>query len=192
MTDKQALRKLYKSVRSGFNAHEKALAEKRIFTSFINSSLYKKSKTVLIYVSAKGEPDTLDIIEYALNDGKKIAVPFCHADKMDFHYIESINELSAGSFGIPEPDPQKCAAVKDFSDAVCCVVPGLSFDVKGNRLGYGGGYYDRFLSQKSVVTVGLCFERCLCRCLPSEDHDIKIVYFLTENGLRNSKKEVST
>lgn len=191
MTDKKSLRKLYKSVRNSFAPYETALIDRRIFTSFINSDLYKSAELLLIYVSSKGETDTLNIIDYALADGKKVAVPYCKENNMHFLLIESFSELSEGLFGIPEPDPVKCTPVMDFTDAVC-VVPALCFDVYGNRLGYGGGYYDRFLSSVSVITVGLCRERSLCHRLPSEAHDIAIDYIITENGPRNSKKEVST
>lgn len=190
MTDKTALRKLYKSVRNSFNNYEKSLIDEKIFTQFINSDLYKNSISLLIYVSSKGETDTFNIINYALANGKSVAVPYCEDEMMIFYNINSLDDLREGAFGIPEPDPKKCTAVCDFSDAVC-IVPALSFDFFGNRLGYGGGYYDRFLSENSVITVGLCRERSLCPCLPSEEHDIAIDYILTENGLRNSKKEVS-
>lgn len=190
MTEKKNVRKLFKSMRNSLADSERDYSDKRIATCFINSNLFNYD-SLLIYVSSKGEPDTSAIIDYALNVGKKVAVPYCSGKKMTFHFITSFEDLSEGSFGIPEPDPAKCIEVDDFSRSVC-IVPGISFDLNGNRLGYGGGFYDRFLSEHSVITVGLSYERCLCHQLPSEEHDIAINYLITENGIRNSKKEVST
>jgi 5-formyltetrahydrofolate cyclo-ligase len=191
MINKEKLRILYRSIRNSFNSKEKVLLDQKITAFFVNSELYKNSKIIFVYVSAKGEVDTLNLIKIALSDGKKVAVPYCCEQKMKFYFIKSLDELSEGSFGIPEPIPDESNIAASFDNAVC-IVPGLSFDCYGNRLGYGGGYYDRFLSKNNMTTIGFCYERCLCHKLPSEEYDIKTNYILTENCLRNSKKEVST
>ncbi len=191
MNKKKELRKLCKSIRKRIGLGERLLFDSMIFTHLINSDLYKSSKTLLIYVSVNNEADTLNIIKYALADGKRVAVPRCNGNIMNFIELKSFEELSEGDFGIPTVDSDDNKIIDDFSDALC-IVPGLGFDRYGNRLGYGGGYYDRFLSCNHVTSVGLCYERCRFDMLPAEEHDIKIDYILTENGLRNSKKEVST
>ena len=191
MNDKKILRKHYRDLRNRISAADKSVNDRKIFENLINCELYSEAETILIYVSVKGEPETLNIIKHALAENKNVAVPLCTNERMDFRLIKTTDDLSDGLFGIPEPDPLKCSVVTDFSNSLC-VVPALAFDVSGNRLGYGGGYYDRFLSEHKVSTVGLCYEKFLCHALPDEEHDIKVDFILNENGLRNSKKEVST
>ena len=176
---KKELRILFKSVRSYVSECERADFNRNIFTAFINSSVYRNAALLLIYVSFGSEADTLNIIRYALNDGKRVAVPFCNGKLMSFYEINSVDELVCGKFGIPTVIPDENKRITDFTDSVC-VVPALSYDLSGVRLGYGGGYYDRFLYEKIITTVGLAFERCLSHFLPSEEHDIRIDYILTE------------
>lgn len=180
---KNKLRLLYKSVRNSITIKEKSEYDGRIFVSFINSYLYRNSSTLLIYISFGSEADTLDIIKFALNDGKCVAVPYCYGNEMRFYSINSVESLVEGKFGIPTVKPDDNNIVVDFNDTVC-VVPALSYDKYGNRLGYGGGYYDRYLSDKEITTVGLCYERCIHSALPAEEHDIKIDYVLTENRFK--------
>lgn len=180
---KNKLRILYKSVRNSISDHEKSNFDGRIFTQFINSALYKNSKSLLIYISVGTEADTLNIIDYALKDGKSVAVPLCIKKEMHFCRINSFDSLIEGKYGIPTVKSEKCDLINDFDGAIC-VVPALSFDAYGNRLGYGGGYYDRFLSGKTIPTVGLCHERCIHSALPAEEHDIKVKYILTENSIK--------
>lgn len=181
--NKSELRRFYRSVRKTVSADEKAVFDKRIFTRLINSALYRNSGRILIYVSVNDEACTSDIISYALNDGKIVAVPHCDGNKMDFLIINSPEDLSDGEFGIPTANPEKCIPVTDFRDTLC-IVPGLSFDISGNRLGYGGGFYDRFLVNKDIVTVGITYERCIINSLPNEKHDVGINYLLTEKMLK--------
>lgn len=191
MNKKKEFRKLCKSIRNRIGFDERLLFDSMIFTHLINSDLYNNSNTLLIYVSVNNEVDTLNIIKHALADGKRVAVPQCESSIMNFVAMNSFEDLSEGDFGIPTVDSENIKIINDFSDALC-IVPGLGFDRYGNRLGYGGGYYDRFLSCNHVTSVGLCYERCRFDMLPAEEHDVKTDYILTENGLRNSKKEVST
>lgn len=177
---KNQLRELYKSVRHSITTEEKNEYDRRIFTRFINSVLYRTSGTLLIYVSFGSETDTINIIKYALNDGKTVSVPYCSGNEMQFYAIESVEDLVKGRFGIPSVIPDSYKLIKDFSNSLC-LVPALSFDKSGNRLGYGGGYYDRFLSEKNIISVGICCERCIDSALPAEKHDIKVNFLLTEN-----------
>ncbi len=189
MMKKQAQRELYKIIRQTVTQREKADFDKQICTRFINSDFFKFSNLILIYVSVGSEIDTYNIIEYILRCGKRVAVPRCTKKQMDFYEIESLSELQIGAFGIPEPI-NSYKKIRSFKNSVC-VVPALSFDSYGDRLGYGGGYYDRFLSSNQITTVGFCYERCLSECISHEAFDMKIDFILTENGFRNSKnKEV--
>lgn len=184
MINKSQLRKFYKSVRKSVSLDEKHWFDNRILSFLINSQLYKNAETILIYVSFNDEVDTFNIIKCALSDGKKVAVPYCLDNEMNFLVIKSTDDLSEGKFGIPTADPNKCVTIDNFCNAIC-VVPALSFDMYGNRLGYGGGFYDRFLSKNNFNTVGLSYERCISTLIPSEKYDVKIKCIITENGLRN-------
>lgn len=179
---KKKLRALYKSVRNGISESEKKKADTCIFTRFVNSDLFADSEIILIYISVGSEPDTLKLMDYSLRNGKRVAVPHCIGLNMNFYFIESTDCFVDGEFGIPTVIPENENLVFDFKNTVC-VVPALSFDRFGNRLGYGGGYYDRFLYDKNFPTVGLCYERCVATVLPAEEHDIRVDYILNENRL---------
>lgn len=134
-----------------------------------------------MYVSFGSEVDTKGLIEYSLNIGKRVAVPYCNGKNMLFYEIKSLSELSAGKFGIPTVDISGKSPLVSFDKALC-IVPGICFDCYGNRIGYGGGYYDRFLSENSVISLGVCYKKCLCSEIESEEFDIKTDYVLTEIG----------
>lgn len=192
ITVKQRQRGFYKDVRRCITHTEKSEWDKRIFFRLINSNIFKDFDLFLIYVSVFGEPDTYNIIDFALKNGKRIAVPYCKGQTMDFYEIHSLDDLEVGAFGIPTVDASSAQKFSDFNNSIC-IVPALAFDIYGNRLGYGGGFYDRFLSKNEIQTLGLCYERCISAGISAENYDVKINSVLTENGFRNSKnKEVST
>jgi len=190
--DKKSLRKLFRNIRKTVSVSEKSKFDKQIFTELINSDLFKSSELILVYVSVSDEIDTYNLIDYALKKHKRIAVPVCENNKMYFCEIHSLNELVTGKYGIPTVNSVNNIPIEITPDSLC-IVPALCYDLSGNRIGYGGGYYDRFLSSVKIKTVGLCYERCLCKKINSDIHDISVDYILTENCFRNSKnKEVSS
>lgn len=181
--NKTDLRKHYKSVRNNIHPEAKVELDNNIFKHFINSPFFHDSDIFLCYVSVGSEVNTKKLIDFLLNHNKTVAVPFCNGKNMDFYKIQSQNDLIEGSFGIPTADIQKAVRVADFSNALC-ILPALSFDKSGGRLGYGGGFYDRFLDGKTIKTLGLCYESCFTDSLPVEEHDVKTDSVLTENGFR--------
>ena len=189
--DKKSLRKLYKNIRKSVSLSEKQIFDKRILTYLVNSDIYKSSDLILTYISFNDEADTLGFIKYALKNNKRIAVPVCENKDMHFCEIRSLNDLVEGKFGIPTVDSANNIPVK-LTDNALCIVPAVCFDKSGNRIGYGGGYYDRFLSKNDIKSIGICYERCLCECINKDIFDISVDYILTEKQFRNSKnKEVS-
>ncbi len=187
---KKNIRKLYKNIRNSLNENEKFYFDECILTGFINSELMNY-ELYLIYVSFGSEINTLNLIDYLLKNQKRVAVPVCNEKNMVFYEIHSVDELKKGRFGILTVDENRTDNITDFAETVC-VVPGLCFDCYGNRIGYGGGYYDRFLSENPVVSVGLCYERCKCTLIPAEEHDVCVNYVLSELYLRKTKiKEAS-
>lgn len=185
---KKQLRIQYKSVRNSISATDKSNSDQVIFRNFVSSPFFKDSDLYLCYVSVGSEVETVKIIDSLLANSKRVGVPYCEGKEMHFYEINSIDELVSGAYGIPTADVKKAKRISDFSNTLC-IVPALSFDKKGFRLGYGGGYYDRFLSLHSVDTLGLCYECCYAESLPAEPHDIKIRCVLTENGFIYIKED---
>ena len=186
MNNKKSLRQHYKSVRNSISNDEKHIFDNLIFSSFTSSDYFAAFSTFLIYVSCGSEVDTRNIIDFALKNGKRVAVPYCIGTNMSFYEIKSLDDLIDGAFGIPSADASKALKIIDYSGSLC-IVPALSFDDNGNRLGYGGGYYDRFLSLQYIPTLGLCYEKCIADKIPSEHFDVNIDCILTEKQFRNSK-----
>lgn len=151
---------------------------------------YKSCRQLFVYVSKDIEVDTKQVILQALRDGKKVAAPRCitEGSLMDFFYISSLEDLEKGTFGVLEPNPALCEKVTDFSDGVC-IVPGLSFDSEGYRLGYGKGYYDRFLNDFSGCKIGVCYSACVKWELPHGFYDRPVDLLVTERYFRKIHKE---
>ena len=186
INNKKQTRDLYLKIRKSITQAEKKSFDDIIFIKFINSSFFKSFDTFLIYVSVNNEVNTFEIINYLLYKGKTVAVPHCFGKNMEFYYLDSTDDLLDGKFGIPSVDVSKSHKVENF-DKSLCIVPAVSFDNNGNRLGYGGGYYDRFLMNHKITTLGLCYERCISEQIPNDNFDKKINYVLTELQLRNHK-----
>ena len=148
---------------------------------------YEKEDTIFTYVSKEIEVDTLSFIQAAWKDKKHVVVPRCVPDthKMEFYEITSMNDLEKGTFGVLEPIQKKCRLVTDYSHGFC-VVPGLCFDTTGFRLGYGKGYYDRFLSEFHGFTVGICYSSCVRWNLPHGYYDRPVEILVTEKFIRKT------
>lgn len=181
---KDKLRKVSKQYRQSLSESEKQRLDRKIENKFLNMWQYRDSKLILIYVSTEIEIDTKYIIETALKDGKKVAVPKCidGTRNMDFYIIDSFSCLENGAFGVLEPIPEKCEKLEDFSSGVC-VVPALMFDEFGYRLGFGKGYYDRFLAKFSGQTLGMCYNACVKESLPHGKYDRRVEKLVTQSKI---------
>ena len=145
---------------------------------------YRVAKTLLIYISVGSEVETEAIMHRATADGKRVAVPLCRTDTctMEAYAIDSFDELEPGSYGIPEPKIHGgCPISKDEIDLI--IVPGLGFDECGFRMGYGKGYYDRYLKDFKGISIGLCFEECLLDEVVHDKHDVNVHKVITENRI---------
>lgn len=191
INNKKQLREQYKLIRNSICDKAKTQADSLIFNQFINSDLLSDFDVFLCYVSVNSEADTIQIINYLLKCKKKVAVPYCCGSEMNFYEIDSIDDLIDGAYGIPTVDIGNHKKTEDFSNALC-IVPALSFDLNGNRLGYGGGYYDRFLSKNNVRTLGIAYNKCLTNNLPFEEHDKTVDMILTDKGFIPIIKEANT
>ena len=140
--------------------------------------LFLEAKDIFCYLPIRGEVDTRLILETAWKAGKRVAVPKVLSDtKMEFFYIHSMSDLETGTFGVLEPTTDLLA----LPENACVIVPGSVFDKACNRIGYGGGYYDRYLAlHTKYQTIGLAYDLQITEKLPLEETDIPLRHILTE------------
>lgn len=167
--DKKEIRKTYLNIRKNINNKEQK--DTKVFNEMIELKEYKESKQILAYVSLNDELDTFKLLDYSLKNGKKVAVPKCEGETINFYYINSLKELKKGAFGILEPQNENI--VTNLENSVC-IVPGVAFDKNNNRIGYGKGYYDRFLQNYKGIKIGLTYKECLCDEIKTDKTDIKV------------------
>ena len=168
-----------KELRNQIKAAKKAMTEDQIdqlsadlCQQFLNTDEYRKAKTVYGYLPYNQEVRTVPILERALQDGKKVAVPKVIEDRMIFVLMDDLSQVDKGYAGIPEPIANGPEA-KDPKALV--LMPGLAFDPQGHRVGYGGGFYDRFLElEPEHPTVALCYAFQVFPELETQDHDIPV------------------
>lgn len=174
--------------------HQRKLIENKIelddkiISQLICSDFYKSSNTILSYASLDDEICTDKLINNALSDGKTVALPYCcdNEGHMLFYIINSTDDLINGSFGVREPNINKCTLLNNFDNAII-IVPGLCFSPDGSRLGYGKGYYDRFLQNKSLISIGLCYNSFIINNIPADKYDIPVDYIISEKRIYNCK-----
>ena len=167
--NKQILRNKYKEIRK--NIKDKEKQNDIIFNKIINLEEYKQSDLILTYVSLKEEVDTIKLIKYSFKLDKKVAVPKCEGEDIIFYYINSLKDLEEGKFGILEPKTNEI--VNDFANSIC-IIPGVAFDKQNNRIGYGKGFYDRFLKKYNGIKIGLTYKECICDKIDTDINDIKM------------------
>ncbi len=185
---KSELRKHFRQKRK--NISDKSHKDCLICQTILSSDLFIDASQILCYYPLDDEINTLPVIDAALKCGKKTALPYCMDDNgnMEFYYITSRNDLKTGSFGIMEPDLSVGKKVCDFSSSLC-IVPAFSFDRNGFRLGYGKGYYDRFLKKFTFNSIGLCYNNFLSDSLPVDHFDVAVKYIATEDKITLCKED---
>ena len=152
-----------------------------IYSSFLNSSLFADAQTIFIYVSVNDEVDTYEIIKKSLEFGKDVYVPFIsdpYKREMKAVRIYDTKDLVKGEFKIPTSYRKEFIENPDLT-----LVPGLGFDRSKNRLGYGGGYYDRFLNENQTTSVGLFASDFEVEEIDTDEFDQKLDYIITEKEI---------
>ena len=169
-----------KEMRAVIRAKKRAMTESQIVSAsarlgqqFRESALYKNARTIYGYLPYNQEVRTVPMLEQAIRDGKRVAVPKCYGEEMRFIYIRDFeNEVAPGYANIPEPIAD--GPVADDTTALV-LMPGLAFDPQGHRIGYGGGFYDRFLSSEpNHPTLALCYGFQMVDHLETEEFDIPV------------------
>ncbi len=166
--NKKEMREYYKDIRR--NILEKKHRDQEIFKLLLTNKFIGKSSLILTYVSLEDEVDTLEFINEMLRT-KKVAVPKIVENEMKFYIIRSLKDLREGIFKVMEPTTNE--EVVDFNNSVC-IVPGICFDQYNNRLGYGKGYYDRFLANYQGYTIGICYDECFISKVVTDAHDVQL------------------
>lgn len=182
--EKNILREKYKNIRKAMSPEFKNECDIKIFERVTSLYQYKNCRYLFTYVSKELEADTRRLIEKALADGKIVAVPKCIENhQMDFYAIRSLDDLETGRFGLLEPKTDICPKIRTYYRAIC-IVPGMAFDFRGCRIGYGGGYYDRFLADFSGIKTGICYSSCIQWKLPKGLYDTAVDLLVTEKYFR--------
>ncbi len=185
---KKELRTRMKEIRAAIPDDVREAQNKAITNILLNTSLYESAAFILTYVSYGTEVDTRAFIRQALRDGKKVYVPKILSNrKMDFFLCEDLGSLSAGKMGIPEPDPDPETLFPytthislDSAENCMILVPGLAFDSKLGRIGYGGGYYDQYLSHFcKKMSIGMAFNEQIIDEVPMGQEDIPMDLVVT-------------
>lgn len=185
--EKIRLRKKFSDTREMLDEAEKGRMDKLIFDNFTSLVSYRYADTLLMYYPKSKEVDTLPIIKAALASGKKVALPVCHDDgyEMSYSYIGSLEDLEKGKYGILAPKKNCKKFIKeDVHRSIIIVVPALAFDNKGYRLGYGKGYYDRYMDGLVAVSVGLAYSQFVVDDLPVGRYDLACNLLVTEKGVK--------
>ena len=179
VTEKKDFRKAMLAKRASMSEAERERADQRILEGVTSLAEYSRAQTVFVYVSVLDEPDTIALIEDALLLGKHVCVPRCaEMGIMHAYRIRSLDDLRKGMYDIPEPN-DTCPLV-DPEDVDLIIVPCVCCSFDGYRLGYGGGFYDRWLQKRVAPSAVLCFEAMLVPSVPLEPHDQRVDMLISD------------
>ena len=180
---KQEIRSSIQSNRLALSPHQVEEFSAQIRVPFLSLETYARAGTIGCYVSVKNEVDTKGIILDALSKGKRVSVPLTGPEGALSHVeIRSLDELKPARFGLLEPSTSN-------TDEICpgeldlVVVPGVGFDKSCNRIGFGAGYYDRYLEQVPASKVGLAYDFQILEEVPTESHDVQLDIVITQSSI---------
>lgn len=186
--EKKEMRKKVLQTMSELSREEHALRSRAILSGLLDDPAFQSAKTVGMTISRHPEVDTLQIIEACWRLGKQVAAPKCSAElrTMDFRLIERLDQLEVVYMDLKEPIEAVTTSVE--AQAIdLLIVPGVVFTEEGYRIGFGGGYYDRFLADYRGVTRSLAFELQMAEEIPIESHDIPVDAIITDRRVINAK-----
>lgn len=170
--DKQSLRRHIRQQKRAMTEEQIITASTALGEKFAASELYQQAKTIYGYLPYNQEVRTVPMLQRALEDGKRVAVPKCYGNEMRFIYLDDLSQVESGYCGIPEPIAD--APVADDPTALV-LMPGLAFTERGDRMGYGGGFYDKFLAaEPHHPTLALCYAFQMVDTIPTEEYDIPV------------------
>ena len=184
---KTEIREYYLAKRRGLEEAVRAERNEKICKNMLSSATFRYADILLMYYPKPDEIDIRPVAEAALAAGKKIAFPRCNPTDhtMIFHFVSSLAELCPGSYNIMEPAESLPAFTPDMAESanVACIVPAVVFDKKGFRIGYGGGYYDRYLAGFRGTKIGFAYRDFIVNSVPHGRFDLTVDVMITERGL---------
>ena len=187
MQKKEELRKKYLNKRAQISQNEISSWSKKINNRFLNLPQLKNAKKIMAYASMRNEIETFELMEELLDQGYLLYLPYTKKDVTDLGIAE-INDLDSdlkeGVYGVQEPEAKiRMEEVPEDLDLI--IVPGACFTSDGYRIGYGGGYYDSFLSKHAAgaLKVGFCYDRFIVDSIPVEKHDVSVDIIITEKEI---------
>lgn len=170
--DKTALRRMIREKKRAMTLEQIEEKSRCLGEQFVNCPQYLEAKTIYAYLPYNQEVRIVPILERALQDGKQVAVPKVYGDEMRFIYLTDLSRVEKGYAGIPEPTDDEPLADDPYA---LVLMPGLAFDAQGHRIGYGGGFYDKFLSAEPThPTVALCYDFQMLPLIETEEFDIPV------------------
>ena len=170
--DKKALRAEIRAKKRAMTAQEIEEKSAALAKAFYKTAEYKNAKTIYGYLPYNQEVRTTQMLAHALADGKQVAVPKVYGDEMKFILLSDLGQVAKGYAGIPEPIADGPVAA---DPTALVLMPGLAFDPEGHRLGYGGGFYDKFLAaEPDHPTLALCYDFQMLPHLDTESYDIPV------------------
>lgn len=185
------LRTQYLARRASIPAHIRAERDEKICKGILSSAAYRFADVVLLYYPIKEEVNVLPLWQAALAAGKRVAFPRCCAQdrSMTFHFVEKESDFEDGVFGLREPRAElPMFDVEKINDAnVLCIVPAVLYDREGYRIGYGGGYYDRFFGKFRPASIGVAYSDFIVKTVPHGRFDISVDVIVSERGIYAGK-----
>lgn len=186
---KKRQRTHFREIREQITPRQKLRWDTAIIRHITAHPLYREAGILLAYMPMRGEIDLVPLLEHAWGLGKQAALPYCLPGQpgvMSFHIVSSVDGLIPNRMGCLEPNPKIHQKLEGFDKDCLCLVPGYSFDDEGYRLGYGGGYYDRFLNgvYGGGHTFGTCYRVCMVRHLTRGSFDKACGHVADETGVR--------
>ena len=185
---KNIIREKHKKKRNAITLDKKRELDTKICNRIISLVSFRYAETVLLYAPVNSEIDISPVAEAALSAGKRVAYPRCipGSSEMKFHFVSSTEELSPGYMNIPEPSesaPEFDRSETADSGKCLCIIPALAFDKRGYRIGYGKGYYDRYLSGVDLMKAGVIYSELLVDRVPNGRFDLKVDFIVSERGV---------
>lgn len=188
--EKDELREKYLAARASMDLDVKADRDGRICKAAVALVSFRYAEYVLMYAPLDNEIDVMPIAEAAWKSGKKVAFPKCDkaTHTMKYHIVSSADELEVDSYGIREPRADAEVYDPSWGGSAVCFVPGLLYDKSGYRLGYGKGFYDRYLSDFKGSRIGIVYSDYIMQNVPRGRFDVSVDILLTEDGVKKVKK----
>jgi 5-formyltetrahydrofolate cyclo-ligase len=175
--EKSSLRRLLLEKRDSFSADFIEITSKKIQKNLKKVEAYRAAKTIAAHYSIGSEVRTHGILQEILSEGKNLVLPRVEGNDLVFCSVRKFEDLEKGEYGIMEPK-QNCPIINKFD---VTLVPAVAMTRTGQRLGYGKGFYDRFLVDKATTTIALAYSKSILKNIPSSDNDVQVQWIVTED-----------